>query len=232
MRRGSAGRPHGEARRGEGQSPTRRRCRRASGSQPLRSSGSASTSTRLISRGTAGWCACSRRWSAVTRRHRPHSVRGSPGDAAHQAPRGALAQRRGPDLAMTPLVPKRPRTIASESASHTGSESASTSRATSRTSSSTNSSSSHAARRPSLERGIRALQARVATISRAMFESTLPPVELLRLRPAGAAGAEMRMRGLEPPRPYGHTDLNRARLPIPPHPRGRTILASGRLIPR
>jgi hypothetical protein len=30
----------------------------------------------------------------------------------------------------------------------------------------------------------------------------------------------MRMRGLEPPRPYGHTDLNRARLPIPPHPRG------------
>ena len=31
----------------------------------------------------------------------------------------------------------------------------------------------------------------------------------------------MRMRGLEPPRPYGHTDLNRARLPIPPHPRAR-----------
>src|SRR5579863_8713604 len=29
----------------------------------------------------------------------------------------------------------------------------------------------------------------------------------------------VRMRGLEPPRPYGHTDLNRARLPIPPHPR-------------
>ncbi len=42
----------------------------------------------------------------------------------------------------------------------------------------------------------------------------------------------MRMRGLEPPRPYGHTDLNRARLPIPPHPRGRPILASGRLSPR
>ena len=42
----------------------------------------------------------------------------------------------------------------------------------------------------------------------------------------------VRMRGLEPPRPYGHTDLNRARLPIPPHPRGRTILASGRLTPR
>ncbi len=35
----------------------------------------------------------------------------------------------------------------------------------------------------------------------------------------------MRMRGLEPPRPSGHTDLNRARLPIPPHPRSRRILA-------
>ena len=42
----------------------------------------------------------------------------------------------------------------------------------------------------------------------------------------------MRMRGLEPPRPYGHTDLNRARLPIPPHPRGLPILASARLISR
>src|SRR3954467_14048320 len=31
-------------------------------------------------------------------------------------------------------------------------------------------------------------------------------------------GMAMRMRGLEPPRPFGHTDLNRARLPIPPHP--------------
>ena len=30
---------------------------------------------------------------------------------------------------------------------------------------------------------------------------------------------QMRMRGLEPPRPERHTDLNRARLPIPPHPR-------------
>ena len=29
----------------------------------------------------------------------------------------------------------------------------------------------------------------------------------------------VRMRGLEPPRPYGHGDLNAARLPIPPHPR-------------
>ncbi len=40
----------------------------------------------------------------------------------------------------------------------------------------------------------------------------------------------MRMRGLEPPRPYGHTDLNRARLPIPPHPRGRGILAADRRV--
>ena len=45
-------------------------------------------------------------------------------------------------------------------------------------------------------------------------------------RPGGAAaqwGEAMRMRGLEPPRPEGHTDLNRARLPIPPHPRGATV---------
>ena len=33
----------------------------------------------------------------------------------------------------------------------------------------------------------------------------------------------MRMRGLEPPRTCIHTDLNRARLPIPPHPRGRSV---------
>ena len=51
-------------------------------------------------------------------------------------------------------------------------------------------------------------------------------------RRAGRIALPMRMRGLEPPRPYGHTDLNRARLPIPPHPRGRTILALGRLTPR
>jgi hypothetical protein len=29
----------------------------------------------------------------------------------------------------------------------------------------------------------------------------------------------MRMRGLEPPPDFSDTDLNRARLPIPPHPR-------------
>jgi subtilisin family serine protease len=33
------------------------------------------------------------------------------------------------------------------------------------------------------------------------------------------------MRGLEPPRGFPHTDLNRARLPIPPHPRGAAIVA-------
>ncbi len=32
----------------------------------------------------------------------------------------------------------------------------------------------------------------------------------------------VRMRGLEPPRPYGHGDLNAARLPIPPHPRAKS----------
>ena len=35
-----------------------------------------------------------------------------------------------------------------------------------------------------------------------------------------SASGVMRMRGLEPPRAEAHTDLNRARLPIPPHPRG------------
>src|SRR5437016_10458672 len=35
----------------------------------------------------------------------------------------------------------------------------------------------------------------------------------------------MRMRGLEPPRGRRHTDLNRARLPIPPHPRGAIVTA-------
>ena len=33
----------------------------------------------------------------------------------------------------------------------------------------------------------------------------------------------MRMRGLEPPRGFPHTDLNRARLPNPPHPRAADI---------
>jgi hypothetical protein len=40
------------------------------------------------------------------------------------------------------------------------------------------------------------------------------------------------MRGLEPPRPYGHTDLNRARLPIPPHPRAVAVYRRARLLLR
>src|SRR5262249_17301481 len=36
-------------------------------------------------------------------------------------------------------------------------------------------------------------------------------------------GTGVRMRGLNPPRGFPHTDLNRARLPIPPHPRGRPV---------
>jgi site-specific DNA recombinase len=38
----------------------------------------------------------------------------------------------------------------------------------------------------------------------------------------------VRMRGLEPPRPYGHGDLNAARLPIPPHPRDAAATISHR----
>ena len=36
---------------------------------------------------------------------------------------------------------------------------------------------------------------------------------------ASSLKKRMRMRGLEPPRGFPHTALNRARLPIPPHPR-------------
>jgi hypothetical protein len=39
----------------------------------------------------------------------------------------------------------------------------------------------------------------------------------------GSPESAMRMRGLEPPRAFAHTDLNRARLPIPPHPRGQPV---------
>src|SRR5438445_696847 len=41
----------------------------------------------------------------------------------------------------------------------------------------------------------------------------------------------MRMRGLEPPRGRPHTDLNRARLPIPPHPRGTAVYRRSVLTP-
>ena len=46
----------------------------------------------------------------------------------------------------------------------------------------------------------------------------------------GARRLRVRMRGLEPPRPEGHTDLNRARLPIPPHPRGQGQCSPRRLL--
>jgi hypothetical protein len=58
------------------------------------------------------------------------------------------------------------------------------------------------------------------------------PVRVRTLRKYGRARAtvvkgptprDMRMRGLEPPRAFAHTDLNRARLPIPPHPRGGAL---------
>ena len=53
----------------------------------------------------------------------------------------------------------------------------------------------------------------------------LRPVPLRREQPAGArwrgSGVwSMRARGFEPPRPLGHRDLNPARLPVPPRPRG------------
>ena len=44
----------------------------------------------------------------------------------------------------------------------------------------------------------------------------------------------MRMRGLEPPPGFPDTDLNRARLPIPPHPRasGEAKISHPRRTPR
>jgi hypothetical protein len=33
----------------------------------------------------------------------------------------------------------------------------------------------------------------------------------------------MRVTGVEPARPFGHLDLNQARLPIPPHPRANKL---------
>jgi hypothetical protein len=55
------------------------------------------------------------------------------------------------------------------------------------------------------------------------------PGSLKRPRPpfSGGLGSDViqmvRMRGLEPPPSYLDTDLNRARLPIPPHPRGGRV---------
>ena len=54
--------------------------------------------------------------------------------------------------------------------------------------------------------------------------SKLPP-RLFPQRSRIPRDPAMRMRGLEPPRGCPHTDLNRARLPIPPHPRAADIIA-------
>jgi hypothetical protein len=51
--------------------------------------------------------------------------------------------------------------------------------------------------------------------------STVAPA----VSPQPGTSCRVRMRGLEPPRACAHTDLNRARLPIPPHPRGGRIVA-------
>ena len=218
--------------------------------------GSGSSSSGRISRGTAGWCARSRRCSAVTRRHRPHSVRG------RRPARGGRGARRrdhsavSSSLAAPAVVPKpsendreRQRDPRRERDREHDKSDAENERV-------------HplvvvAWRRvPSLDRGIRA-SAALSPQFRAIVSFSRSPGPALRRpsavtvrpaakRPQGLRGGPgsaqrirprperswMRMRGLEPPRPYGHTDLNRARLPIPPHPRGRTILASGRLTPR
>ena len=164
--------------------------------------------------GTAGWCACSRRWSARTRRQRPHSVRGLP--AARRGRAGPPGARREAPTrcAARAVVAEAPEDDDARQRDPRG-----------------NASREH-------DEG-NAENERVHPLVVVVPESSDVP----RSRDP-AAGSErlqiatllrelvMRMRGLEPPRPYGHTDLNRARLPIPPHPRGRPILASGRLTPR
>jgi hypothetical protein len=45
-------------------------------------------------------------------------------------------------------------------------------------------------------------------------------------RPRGGVG--VRLKGVEPSRALAHTDLNRARLPVPPQPRDLQIYWSGR----
>ena len=45
--------------------------------------------------------------------------------------------------------------------------------------------------------------------------------------PEPAPKARVRLRGVEPPRAFAHTDLNRARLPVPPQPREQAIYRVG-----
>ena len=176
------------------------------------------------------------------RRQRPHSVRGRPAARAtrRSAPRPLSGRSTG--LRWSLSYRRRPTTTKTDSTAHRGSEIASTTRATRRTRSSTHPSSSSARPQPSLDRGIRDESCLRWTVAGrwmrpAANAAALGIVCAAGIRAPANAGlahnaARMRMRGLEPPRPYGHTDLNRARLPIPPHPRGQTILARRRLTPR
>jgi hypothetical protein len=68
-------------------------------------------------------------------------------------------------------------------------------------------------------RGERIVDPGLAAAALSQGESPLTPREHEVL-------AEMRLEGLEPPRAYAHTDLNRACLPISPQPR-RSADASG-----
>src|SRR5215210_2056706 len=77
-------------------------------------------------------------------------------------------------------------------------------------------------RRPRRSRTPSSRRTAQARVTPATGPPAPPPAAALR-RPR--RGKPMRMRGLEPPRGYPHTDLNRARLPIPPHPRSSSLAA-------
>ena len=198
----------------------------------------------LIRPATAGWCACSRRCSARMRRHLPHSLRGRPrarrtrrcaarslsGEAAASPVEAKPAQQNGkrqgdpgrecddehgkrnaenervhPVVVVVPDSSDVPRTgdpRRLDSRRHT---------------------------LPELSPKPACICSRDRPRMRPLQGSSRDRRSALADLRSCAELSRMRMRGLEPPRPYGHTDLNRARLPIPPHPRGRPILASGRL---
>ncbi len=194
--------------------------------------GSGSASTGLINLGTAGWWASSRRCKARTRRHLPTRVRGRP--PARRTRRRARRSLRGFECPRTSAVEteapdddrERQRDPRRERDREHGREQRGE-RARPLT-------GRRRTRRPSRPSngGSRAISeaatGRECGRFRDLRADGTPRWRIPSLRTIG----RMRMRGLEPPRPYGHTDLNRARLPIPPHPRGRTILALGRLTPR
>jgi hypothetical protein len=65
--------------------------------------------------------------------------------------------------------------------------------------------------------------------SRAMSVVLLPSVPSAstdRIVASRCNSAPMRLEGLEPPRAFAHTDLNRARRPIPPQPRDAELSTS------